>query len=132
MSEPTTELGDVLTGAGIVGIGAGTAAAEQDAFGGSTLIVAGVLAVLGAQEAEQAVAWRVADIAAMRALLGAAAPAVSGELTLSAAEADWAVLAAALIAHHAAVEAAGDRTADAAILRFYRESTERRELAWPM
>lgn len=127
-----SELGDVLMGAGMIGIGAGTAASAHDAFGGSTLVVAGVMAVLGGLEAEQAVAWRVADIAAMRGLLGDVAPAVSDELTLSAVETSWATLSDALIAHHAAVEAAGDAAADRAILQFYRESAERRELAWPM
>lgn len=127
-----SELGDVLLGAGTVGIGAGTAASERDAFGGSTLVVAGVMAVLGAAEAEQAVAWRMADIAAMRALLGERAPRVGDGLTLSEVEAAWATLSDALIAHHAAVEEAGDTAADRAILAFYRESAERRELAWPM
>jgi hypothetical protein len=127
-----SELGEVLAGAGMIGIGAGMAAGEQDAFAGSTLVVAGVMAVLGAQEAEQAVAWRMADIAAMRALLGDAAPVTDDALSLSAVEAAWATLSDALIAHHAAVEAAGNAVADAAILAFYRESSERRELVWPM
>lgn len=127
-----SELGEVLIGAGMIAIGAGTAASERDAFGGSTMVVGGVLAVLGAQEAEQAVAWRAADIAAMRELLGDSAPAVGDALTLSGVEAAWATLSDALIAHHAAVEAAHDAAADRAILRFYRESAQRRELAWPM
>ncbi len=55
-----SNLGDVLTGAGLIGMGAGAAASEQDAFGGSTMIVAGLMAVLGAQEADKAAAWRIA------------------------------------------------------------------------
>ncbi len=127
-----TQLGDVLTGAGMIGIGAGTATAEHDAFGGSTMLVAGLLAVLGAQEADKAAAWRVADIAAMRDLLGDAAPAVGTGMTLGELDAAWATLSDALIAHHADVEARGDAARDAAICAFYRDSTGRRELTWPM
>jgi hypothetical protein len=128
-----TQLGDVLTGAGLVGIGAGQRVQESgDAFGGATLLVAGLLAVLGAQDADKAAAWRVADIRAMQALLGEAAPAVGDGLTLAELDAAWATLSTALIAHHAAVEAGGDAAQDAAICAFYRDSTQRRELTWPM
>jgi hypothetical protein len=126
-----SELGDALTGAGLVGMGAGQAAAEHDAFAGSTMLVAGLLAVLGAQEADKAAAWRITDIRAMQALLGDAAPAVGDGLTLGALDAAWATLSDALIAHHARVEADGDRVADAAILAFYRDSCARRDLVWP-
>lgn len=128
-------LADVLTGAGLIGMGAGAQASEHDAFGGSTLLVAGLLAVLGAQEADKAAAWRAADIADMRALLaagGADTPDVPNGLTLAELDAAWGTLSAALIAHHAAVEAAGDAAQDAAICAFYRASTARRELTWPM
>ena len=127
-----TQLGDVLTGAGMVGIGAGTAMSEHDAFGGSTVLVAGLLAVLGAQEADKAAAWRVADIAAMRALLGDAALPIGNGMTLGELDAAWATLSDALIGHHADVEARGDSAQDAAICAFYRESTARRELTWPI
>ena len=127
-----SELSDVLTGAGIIGIGAGQLAAEHDAFGGSKMLVAGLLAVLGAQEADKAAAWRMADIRAMQALLGDAAPTAGDGLTLTEPDAAWSTLSDALIAHHARIEAAGDRAADAAILKFYVESCARRDLIWPM
>jgi hypothetical protein len=127
-----SQLGEVLTGAGMVGIGAGTAAAEHDAFGGSTLTVAGLLAILGAQEAEKAAAWRIADLEAMAALLGDAAPERTGGWTLTELDADWARLADATIAAHAAAEAAGDAARDGAFLTFYRESAARRALVWPI
>jgi len=127
-----SELTDILTGAGLVGMGAGQAATEHDAFGGSTLLVAGLLAVLGAQEAEKAAAWRVADIRAMQELLGDAAPEVGSGLMLGELDAAWATLSDALIVHHARVESAGDRAADAGILDFYRKSCARREVIWPI
>ena len=128
MSQP----GEILTGAGMVGIGAGTAAAAHDAFGGATLTVAGLLAILGAQEAEKAAAWRIADLEAMAALLGDAAPARTGGWTLTELDADWARCSDALIAAHAAAEAAGDTARDRAFLAFYRESAARRALVWPV
>lgn len=127
-----TQLGDVLTGAGMVGIGAGTAISEHDAFGGSTILVAGLLAVLGAQEADKAAAWRMADIAAMKALMGDAAPPVGTGMTLGELDAAWATLSESLIAHHADVEVRGDAAQDSAICSFYRDSTARRELTWPI
>lgn len=127
-----TILGDVLIGCGQIGIGAGQAAIEQDAFGGSTLLVAGVLALLAGQEAERAAAWRCADIAAMRALLGDAAPATGGGMTLSDLDAAWATLADALILAHAAAEQDGDGARDAAFCAFYRDSAARRALEWPI
>jgi hypothetical protein len=127
-----TQLGHILTGAGIVGIGAGQVAAASDAFGGATLTVAGLLALLGAQEAEKAAAWRIADIEAMTALLGEAAPPRAGGWTLTELDADWATLSEALIATHAAAEEAGDTARDRAFLAFYRESAARRELVWPL
>lgn len=127
-----SQLGDILTGAGLVGIGAGTAATAQDAFGGAMLTVAGLLAVLGAQEAERAAAWRIADLDAMAELLGEAAPPRAGGWTLAELDADWARCSEALIAAHAAAEAAGDATRDRAFLAFYRDSAARRELVWPL
>lgn len=127
-----SELTDILTGSGLVGIGAGQAVTEHDAFTGSTLLVAGLLAILGAQEAEKAAAWRVADIRAMQALLGEAAPEVGIGLMLGELDAAWATLSDALIVHHARIEADGDRVSDADILDFYRDSCARRELTWPI
>jgi aminoglycoside phosphotransferase (APT) family kinase protein len=125
------ELADVLLGVGGVTIGLGAQAGEADAFTGSTLTVSGLMAILAAAEAEQAAAWRLADIAAMRALLGLP-PAPVADFGLAALDAAWATLSEALIAHHAAVEAAGDAAQDRAILAFYRESAARRDLPWPM
>lgn len=127
-----SQLGEILTGAGMVGIGAGTAAAERDAFGGSTLTVAGLLAILGAQEADKAAAWRIADLHAMAALLGDAAPERAGGWTLTELDADWARASEALIAAHAEAEAARDAERDRAFLAFYRDSAARRALAWPL
>lgn len=127
-----SQLGEILTGAGMVGVRAGTAAAEHDAFGGSTLTVAGLLAILGAQEADKAAAWRIADIEAMAALLGDAAPARAGGWTLTELDADWARFSDALIAAHTAAEASGDADRDRAFLAFYRDSAARRALAWPV
>ncbi len=127
-----SDLTAILTGAGLVGIGAGQAVTEHDAFGGSTLLAAGLLAILGAQEAEKAAAWRVADIRAMQELLGEAAPEVGSGLTLGELDAAWATLSEALIVHHARVESDGDRVSDANIIGFYRDSCARRELIWPL
>lgn len=127
-----SEVGDVLLGAGQIVLGIGAAAAETDAFGGSTLTVSGLLAVLGAQEIDKAAAWRIADIEAMAVLLGADAPARTGGWTLTELDADWARFSEATIAAHAAVEAAGDTARDRAFLQFYRDSAARRELVWPV
>ncbi|MGJ3628532.1 phosphotransferase family protein [Sphingomonas sp. MMS24-JH45] len=128
MSSPaTTSLVDVLVGTGQIAAGAGMLAAEKDPYGGAMLTVTGFLSLLAAQEAEMAAAWRAADIAAMRALMGRESEA--DDLRLSALDATWAAPSRDLIAHHAAIEAAGGD--DAAILAFYRQSTERRELTWP-
>ncbi len=127
-----SQLGEILTGSGMIGIGAGAAAAERDAFGGSTLTVAGLLAILGAQEAEKAAAWRIADLAAMAALLGDAAPERTGGWTLTELDADWARFSDALMDAHAAAEAAGDADRDRAFLAFYRDSAARRALVWPI
>lgn len=125
LTQPTaqSELGHILTGAGLVAAGAGQAAAEHDAFGGSTILVAGLLALLAAQEAEKAATWRLTDIAAMRDVLGTAAPATGDGTTLPDLDATWATLSEALI------ESGRD---DHAVLSFYRESAARRELTWPI
>jgi hypothetical protein len=122
-----SSVADILVGSGQVAIGAGMQAAAADPYGAAMLNVAGLLALMSAEEAEKGAAWRVADIAAMRALLGREAE--QDVLTLSALDEIWAALARDLTAHHAAIEAAGGD--DQAILAFYRESAERRELRWP-
>ncbi len=127
-----SQLSDILTGAGTTGVGAGAAAAEHDAFGRSTMLVAGVLALLGAEEAEKAAAWRIADIRAMQGLLGDAAPTVGDGFTLTELDDAWAILSETLIAHHTHVEEQGDTAADRAICVFYKESAARRELTWPI
>lgn len=126
-----SDVGEVLTGAAMMALGSGAAVQGHDAYGGAMMTVAGLLGLLSAQEAERAAAWRAADIAAMRALLPDAAVAPASDLTLSALDAEWAALSEALIAHHAAVEAAGDAAQDRSILAFYRESAEQREFIWP-
>ncbi|NJR79606.1 hypothetical protein [Sphingomonas corticis] len=127
-----SSLTDVLVGTGQIAAGAGMQAAEQGgaagAYGGAMLTVTGILSLMAAAEAERAAAWRVADITSMQALLGRP-EAVPADLSLPALDAAWDALSRDLIAHHAAVEEAGGDAA--AILAFYRESTERRELPWP-
>lgn len=127
---PTSDLAQVLIGAGIAAAGVGERIREQDVFLGSTLTVAALMALLGAQEAEKAAAWRHADIADMRRMLGDDAPVTPDGDTLSALDGAWATLADALIAHHDTLCADGGD--EAALLDFYRESAARRELAWPL
>ncbi|MEH3047276.1 hypothetical protein [Sphingomonas adhaesiva] len=126
-----SDVGEVLTGVAMVSLGSGAAVQGSDAYGGAMMTVAGLLGLLSAQEAERAAAWRAADIADMSALLPDAGVATAADLTLTALDAEWAALSEALIAHHAAVEAAGDAAQDRAILCFYRESAARREFIWP-
>ncbi|QNE32586.1 phosphotransferase family protein [Sphingomonas sp. NBWT7] len=127
---PASDLAQVLIGAGIAAAGAGEKMGTIDAFAGSTLTVAALLALLGAQEAEKAAAWRRADIADMRRLLGDDAPVTAEGETLAALDGIWSTLASALIAHHDHV--ATDADAERPLLDFYRESAARRELAWPL
>ena len=123
-----SQLGHVLTGAGIIAAGAGQAAGVTDAFGGATLGGAGLLALLAAQEAEKAAAWRITDIAEMRVLLGETMEEGTA-MTLPARDARGAVPSRALIAEHDRVAARG--ADDSAFLDFYLRSAARRELAWP-
>mgnify|MGYP001807149186 CR=1 FL=1 len=127
---PTSDLAQVLIGVGSVAAGAGEKIAAADAFAGSTLIVAGLLALLGAQEAEKAAAWRIADIGEMRRLLGGGSGETSGDMTLGGLDRSWAALSDALIAHHDQLAADGGDAS--ALLDFYRASAARRELAWPL
>lgn len=126
----TSDLAQVLIGAGLIASGAGEKVSAVDAFAGSTVSVAGLLAFLAAQEAEKAAAWRLADIADMQRLLGDDAPPIGGGMTLGALDAAWSTLATDLIAHHDRI--AAENGAQAALLDFYRESTARRELTWPL
>ena len=128
-SEAQSELGHLLTGTGLIAAGAGMATSAHDAFGGATFSITGLLSLLAAEEAEKAAAWRLADIAAMQALLGETAPGDPGEMTLPALDARWAQLADALIAQHDRIAAAGGD--ESALFAFYRESAARRELSWP-
>ncbi|QKR99220.1 phosphotransferase [Sphingomonas sp. CL5.1] len=127
-AETQSQLGHVLTGAGIIAASAGQAAGVTDAFGGATLGGAGLLALLAAQEAEKAAAWRLLDIAEMRVLLGDTME-EDMAMTLPALDARWAVLSRALIAEHDRVAARG--ADDSAFLDFYLRGASRRELAWP-
>lgn len=127
---PSSDLAQVLIGAGIAAAGAGEKMGGVDAFAGSTLTVAALLALLGAQEAEKAAAWRLADIRDMRRLLGDDAPVTHDGEMLDALDGIWGTLATALIAQRDDVaETGGD---EAAFFDFYRESAARRELAWPL
>ncbi|WEK44434.1 MAG: phosphotransferase family protein [Candidatus Sphingomonas colombiensis] len=123
-----SELGHIMTGAGMIASGAGQAAGATDAFGGAMLAGTGLMALLAAQETEKAAAWRIADIAEMRALLNDVATG-DGEMTLPALDARWAGLAGALIAEHDRVAATGGD--ERAFSDFYLRSAARRELAWP-
>lgn len=98
-------------------------------FKGKLSLVA-LISLLAAQEAERGVAARVAENAAISAVLGDdAAP--EGDLTVAALDAVNADLRRRLIALHAAVEQAGDRGRDAQILTLYRRMAELRELVLP-
>lgn len=132
-------LADILTGNGLVALGTGAAAGEQDSFAGATLTVTGLLSLLAAQATDTAVANAAADNRAMTALLaeaataypGTATPGACASLQLSAIEAANTDAATALIVLHERVESAGDTARDRAILAFYRDSAARRQLVWP-
>jgi len=123
-----SQIGHVLTGAGIIAAGAGQAAGAADAFGGATLGGAGLLALLAAQEVEKAAAWRLADITEMRALLGQDGQ-EDGLASLPVLDERWAALSDALIvAHDRRAATGGD---ESGFMNFYLRSAARRELAWP-
>lgn len=126
--EAQSQLGHVLIGAGVIASGMAQAIGAGDAFGAATLGGTGALALLAAQEAEKAAAWRLADIAEMRALVGDAVDDDTA-MTLTALDARWAALSDALIAAHDRVAAAGgDETG---FVDFYLRSAARRELVLP-
>ena len=94
---------------------------------GALAIILDRLLGLAAQEAEAGVAVRVAENAAIAALLGDAA---AGEnLTISALDAVNAALRRRLIAYHERVE--GDPARDAEVLALYRRMAEARLLTLP-
>lgn len=126
--EAATQLGHALTGSGIIAAGIAQAIAPNDAFGAATLGGAGVLALLAAQEAEKAAAWRIADIAEMGVLLGQPDE-VEGAMTLSALDGRWAALSEKLIAEHDRVVASGGD--ERGFADFYLRSAGRRELVLP-
>lgn len=109
------------------------------AFAGARLSVVALLGLLAAQEAERGAAVRIAENAAIEAILAAAAPdyplgdtvAAVAEATLSALDEANAALRRRLIALHEAVEARGDTVRDAAILALYVAMARARELHMP-
>ena len=123
-SPATSDVAHILTGTGLVTAGAAEAAGAVQPFLGATMMVAGLLALLAAQEAEQAAAWRRADIADMAALTGTTPPAITETATLTELDAHWATLAQAAIDHP-------DRDTRA-FLDFHRDSAARRALTWPL
>ena len=96
-------------------------------YAAARLGVVAMLSILAAQEAASGAAVRVAENAAIRALLGEEGS--DENLTIPALDAANAALRRRLIAHHAALEARG--ADDAAILALYRTMAERRMLFLP-
>lgn len=112
-------------------------------FKGKLSLVA-LIAILAAQEADRGAAVRVAENAAIRAVLGEDDPGdhatrlVTGDdepadpdLSITALDAANAALRRRLIALHEAVEAEGDRDRDREILALYRRMAELRTLVLP-
>ena len=121
---PTTA--DIL--AGNARVIAGLASEESGPeFAGAKLGVVAMLSVLAAQEAANGAAVRVAENAAIRALLGE--PGADDDLTIPALDAANATLRRRLIAHHEALEVRG--ADDAAVLALYRRMAEGRMLVLP-
>lgn len=122
----TPTAADIL--AGNARVIAGLAADESGAeFAGAKLGVVAMLSVLAAQEAATGAAVRVAENAAIRALLGEAG--ADGDLTIPALDAANAALRRRLIVHHETIEARGED--DAAVLALYRRMAEERMLVLP-
>ena len=117
---PTTA--DILAGNARV-IAALAASEAGPDYAAARLGIVAMLGLLAAQEAATGAAVRVAENAAIRALLGETG--ADGDLTIPALDAENARLRRRLIAHH---EAADD---DAAILALYRRMAEARLLALP-
>jgi hypothetical protein len=136
----TPSLPDILVGNFLCVADAPPPESAGEYMAGKVAVVA-LLSLLAAQEAERGVAARVWENAAIRALLVqaapaygepfAAAPAEDKDLTLAALDASNAVLRRSLIALHEAVEIAGDRPLDHAILRLYGQMAHARRLDMP-
>jgi hypothetical protein len=104
--------------------------------------ITGMIALLSAQEAEHGIEARVWENGAIRDLLRQGAPrhgvsfleaaqAPEADLTLAALDRVNADLRRALIDLHIRAENSGDLGLDHAILRFYRQSADRRRLDLP-
>jgi hypothetical protein len=111
---------------------------QQGEFMAGKVAVVALLSLLAAQEAERGIAARVAENAAIQAVLSEAAgdyalEAVAGtdELSLTALDAANARLRQALIRLHEAVEEGGDAARHHAILRLYARMADLRRLDMP-
>jgi hypothetical protein len=103
-------------------------------YAGGMIGVTGMISVLAAQEAERGAAVRVAENAAIRTVLARAGVTVEveqGQLTISALDADNAVLRRALIEVHEAAEVAADTEREREILALYRVMAAGRRLELP-
>ena len=136
----TPSLPDILVGNFLCVAEAPPPESAGEFMAGKVAVVA-LLSLLAAQEAERGVAARVWENAAIRAILAQAAPAYGEplattpaedkDLTLAGLDASNAVLRRSLIALHEAVEIAGDRPLDHAILRLYGQMAHARRLDMP-
>lgn len=111
---------------------------QQGEFMAGKVAVVALLSLLAAQEAERGAAARVAENAAIQALLDEAAADYpteaitgTGDLSISALDAANARLRQALIRLHEAVEARGDVARHHAILRLYVRMADLRRLDMP-
>lgn len=96
-------------------------------YAAARLGVVAMLSILAAQEAAAGAAVRATENAAIRSLLGEAG--ADDDLTIPALDATNAALRRRLIAHHEALEAAGED--DRPVLALYRHMAERRMLLLP-
>jgi hypothetical protein len=115
---------------------------DGSVFGAARLTTVATINVLVAQECATGSAVRVAENAALRALLADAAPGYGGALeeartigdgglSLAALDQANAALRRRLIGLHQAVEAVGDRQMDRRILALYRDMALGREMKLP-
>ena len=125
----TPTLADVLTGnaLALASLAGETGGIE---FAGAKVSMVAMLSILAAQEAERAIAVRMAENAAIAAVLGVDAP-TPGELSIAALDAVNADLRRQLVAFHIDVETRGDRAADRAVIALYREMATLRRLTMP-
>lgn len=122
----TPSAADILAGNARV-IAALAAEGGGPDYAAARLGVVAMLSVLAAQEAAAGAAVRVAENAAIRALL--AEEGADGDLTIPALDAANAALRRRLIAHHEALQARGED--DGAVLALYRRMAELRMLVLP-